>query len=73
MNTVLMVILGIASIVIIVSVLMQQGSGDGAVALGGGSGAAAKKAKGYEAMMAKATMISAVVFVVITIALLVLE
>ena len=73
MDTVLMVILGIVSLVIIVSVMLQESSGDGAAALGGMNGTAAKKAKGYEALLSKLTIIGAIVFVILTIVLLILE
>ena len=73
MDTVLMVILGIVSLVIIVSVMLQESSGNGAAALGGMNGTAAKKAKGYEALLSKLTIIGAIVFVILTIVLLILE
>ena len=73
MDTVLMVILGIVSLVIIVSVMLQESSGDGAAALGGVNGTAAKKAKGYEALLSKLTIVGAIIFVILTIVLLILE
>lgn len=73
MDTVLMVILGIVSLVIIVSVMLQESSGNGAAALGGVNGTAAKKAKGYEALLSKLTIVGAIVFVILTIVLLILE
>ena len=73
MNTVLMVILGIVSLVIIISVMLQESSGDGAAALGGSNGTAAKKAKGYEALLSKLTIAGAIIFVILTIVLLILE
>jgi len=72
MNTVLMVILGLVSIVIIVSVMLQESNGD-ASALGGASTMAAKKAKGYNALLSKITIAATIVFVILTIVLVVLE
>lgn len=73
METVLMIVLGIASLVIIVSVMFQQGNGNGAAALGGNNGTAAKKAKGYEALLSKITIVATVCFVVLSVVLVVLE
>ena len=73
MTTFLMAILGILSLVIIIAVMLQSDSGQGASALGGSSTAAAKKAKGYEALLNKITLIASVVFAIVTIILLVLE
>jgi len=73
MTTFLMVVLGILSIVIIASVMLQSDSGQGASALGGGTTAAAKKAKGYEALLNKITLIASIAFAVLTIILLVVE
>ena len=72
METALMVILGIAALVVIVSVMLQQSSGDGASALGGSAGTA-KKAKGNEALLSKITIIATVVFVVLTLVLVVIQ
>jgi len=72
MNTALMVILGVVSLVIIVAVLLQQDSGNSTSALGGASTAVAKKAKGYEALLGKVTIIASVVFAVLVLVLVVL-
>ena len=72
MNTALMVLLGVVSLVIIVAVMLQEDSGSGASALGGASSAVAKKAKGYEALLSKVTIIASVVFAVLVLVLVVL-
>ena len=73
MNTALMVILGVVSLVIIIAVMLQSDSGNGASALGGATTAVAKKAKGYEALLNKVTIIASVVFAVLVIVLVVLK
>ena len=73
MNTVLMVILGLVSLVITVAVMLQSDNGDGASALGGMSMAASKKAKGYEALLNKVTIIGSVVFAILVLVPVVIQ
>lgn len=73
MTTFLMAILGVVSLIIIVAVLLQTDSGQGASALGGGMTAAAKKAKGYEALLNRITLIASIVFAILTLVILVIE
>ena len=73
MKIALMVILAISSIVLVAAVLFQQGDSNGLSALGGGSDAmyGRKKAKGYDDKLAKITVISAIVFLIVNLILVV--
>ena len=65
MTTFLIILLVITSLVLIASILLQPGKSSGlSGAIGGGAESlfGKKKAKGYEAMLARVTTISAVVF-----------
>ena len=73
MNTALMVVLGIVSLVITVAVMLQSDNGEGASALGGASTSVAKKAKGYEALLNKITIIASVVFAILTLVLVIIN
>lgn len=73
MNTVLMIVLGLVSLVITIAVMLQSDNGEGASALGGMSMSAAKKAKGHEALLNKVTVIGAVVFVILTLVLVIIQ
>ena len=73
MNTALMVVLGIVSLVVTVAVMLQSDNGEGASALGGASTAVSKKAKGYEALLNKITIIASVVFVILTLVLVIIQ
>ena len=72
MKTTLMVLLAIASIVIIASVLLQSSNSDG---LSGSFAGGAeqlfgkKKSKGYEAILSKITVVSAVLFICLSLAI----
>ena len=73
MKIALMVILAIISIVLVAAVLFQQGDSNGLSALGGGSDAmyGRKKATGYDDKLAKITVISAIVFLIVNLILVV--
>ena len=76
MKTALLVILAIASIVLIVSILFQSGSSkglSGSIAGGAEQLFGAKKAKGYDAILSKVTVVCAIVFMVIALVLVVME
>ena len=76
MKTFLMILLAVASIILIVSVLLQSGSSaglSGSIAGGAEQLFGKKKSKGYEAILAKVTSIAAVLFVVLSIALVMME
>ncbi|MBF7097232.1 preprotein translocase subunit SecG [Alkalibacter mobilis] len=65
METLLLVLIVLSSIVLIASILLQPGKSaglSGSIAGGAETLFGKKKAKGYEAMLERATTISAVVF-----------
>ena len=70
MKTFLMILLAVASLILIVSVLMQSGNSaglSGSIAGGAEQLFGKKKSKGYEALLEKITTISAILFIVISI------
>lgn len=76
MKTALLIILAIASIVLIVSILFQSGSSkglSGSITGGAEQLFGAKKAKGYDAILSKVTVVGAVVFMLVALILVVLE
>ncbi len=76
MKIFLMIILAIASIVLIASILLQSGNSSGlSGAIGGGAEQifGKKKARGYDALLEKITLVCAVLFILVSIILLILE
>ncbi|MBE6020708.1 MAG: preprotein translocase subunit SecG [Firmicutes bacterium] len=76
MNTFLMIILALASIVLIASILLQSGNSAGlSGSIGGGAEQifGKRKARGYDALLEKITTICAVLFILISLILVVLE
>ena len=76
MKTFLMVLLAIASIILLASVLLQSGNSSGlsgSIAGGAEQLFGKKKSKGYEAILTKVTSIGAVLFVILSIALVMME
>ena len=76
MKTFLMILLAVASIILIASVLLQSGNSaglSGSIAGGAEQLFGKKKSRGYEAILAKVTSIAAVLFVVLSIALVTME
>lgn len=76
MNTLLMVLLAIASIILIASVLLQSGNSDGlsgSIAGGAEQLFGKKKSKGYEAVLEKVTTLAAVLFILISLVLVAIE
>ncbi len=76
MKTILMVVLAIVSLALIASILLQSSSSDGlSGSIGGGAEQlfGKKKSKGYEAILEKITAVSAIAFIILSIALVVLE
>ena len=70
MKTFLMILLAVASLILIVSVLMQSGNSaglSGSIAGGAEQLFGKKKSKGYEALLEKITTISAVLFIIVSI------
>ena len=75
MKTFLMVLLAIASLILIVSVLLQSGNSaglSGSIAGGAEQLFGKKKSKGYEAILAKVTAIGAVLFIVLSLVIVTL-
>lgn len=76
MKTFLMILLALSSIILIASVLLQSGNSaglSGSIAGGAEQLFGKKKSKGYEAILAKVTSIAAILFVVLSIALVMME
>ncbi len=75
MHTALMVILAIVSIFLIASVLLQSGNSDGlsgSIAGGAEQLFGKKKSKGYDAILKKITVVAAVLFIVLSLAIVTL-
>lgn len=76
MKTVLMILLAIASIVLIASILLQSGKSAGlSGSIGGGAEQlfGKKKSQGYEAILNKIISVAAIAFIVITLALCIVQ
>lgn len=73
---ILMVILGIASLILIGSILLQSSNSDGlSGSIGGGAEQlfGKKKSKGYEALLGRITTVSAILFIVLSLVLVTME
>ena len=76
MKTFLMIILAIASISVIAGVLLQSGNSSGlsgSITGGAEQLLGKKKAKGYDAILAKITVVASVVFIVSSLVLVMME
>ena len=76
MKTFLMIVLAIACIILIVSVLLQSGNSSGlsgSIAGGAEQAKRKKKSRGYEAILAKITTGAAILFVVLSVALVMID
>ena len=76
MKTILMVILAIVSLALIASILLQSSNSDGlSGSIGGGAEQlfGKKKSRGYEAILAKITTGAAILFVVLSVALVMID
>lgn len=75
MKTALMIILGIISLIMIVVIMLQPSNSDGLGAISGGAEQlfGKKKAKGYEKKLEKLTVICAILFIVVTLVLVIME
>ena len=72
MHTALMIILLIASIVLIVSILLQESKSDGlsgSIAGGAEQLFGKRKSRGYDAILSRITTICAVVYIVVSLAI----
>lgn len=75
MYTVLMVIMAIVSVVLILSVLLQEGNSDGlsgSIAGGAEQLFGEKRGRGYQDILEKITAVSSVIFMVLALVLVVL-
>jgi preprotein translocase subunit SecG len=73
---ILMIFLGVASIVLICSILLQQGKSAGlSGAIGGGAEQlfGKKKARGYESILNKISTVCAVLYIVLSLVIVTLE
>ena len=72
MHTALMVILLLSSLVLIVSILLQESKSDGlsgSIAGGAEQLFGKRKSKGYDALLSRITTICAVVYIVVSLAI----
>ncbi len=75
MKTALMILLAIASVIMIISVLLQSSNSDGlsgSIAGGAEQLFGKKKSRGYEAILSKITVVSAVLFIGLSLAIVAL-
>ncbi len=75
MKIFLMILLAVASIILIASVLLQSGNSaglSGSIAGGAEQLFGKKKSKGYEALLEKVTIVGAVLFIVLSLAIITL-
>lgn len=72
MHTALMIILLLASIILIVSILLQSGNSDGlsgSIAGGAEQLFGKRKSRGYDALLARITTVAAIIYIVISLAI----
>ena len=72
MHTALMIILLLSSIVLIVSILLQESKSDGlsgSIAGGAEQLFGKRKSKGYDALLSRVTTVCAVVYIVVSLAI----
>ncbi len=72
MHTALMIILLVASVVLIISILLQSGNSDGlsgSIAGGAEQLFGKRKSRGYDALLAKITTVAAIVYIVVSLAI----
>ena len=72
MHTALMVILLLASIILIVSILLQEGRSDGlsgSIAGGAEQLFGKRKSRGYDALLSRITTIAAIIYIVVSLAI----
>jgi preprotein translocase subunit SecG len=72
MHTALMVILLLASIILIVSILLQEGRSDGlsgSIAGGAEQLFGKRKSRGYDALLSRITTVAAIIYIVVSLAI----
>lgn len=76
MQTILMVVLAVASIILIISILLQSSNSAGlSGSIGGGAEQlfGKKKSQGYEGILNKISTVAAILFIVLSLILVTLE
>lgn len=74
--TILMIILGLASLVLICSILLQQGKSAGlSGAIGGGAEQlfGKKKAQGYQGILSRISTVCAILYIVLSLVIVAME
>lgn len=72
MHTALMIILLISSVVLIISVLLQESKSDGlsgSIAGGAEQLFGKRKSRGYDAILSRITTVSAVIYIIVSLAI----
>lgn len=72
MHTALMIVLLVASVILIISILLQSSNSDGlsgAIAGGAEQLFGKKKSKGYDALLSKVTTVCAIIYIVVSLAI----
>ena len=72
MHTALMIILLLSSIVLIVSILLQESKSDGlsgSIAGGAEQLFGKRKSRGYDALLARITTVAAIVYIIVSLAI----
>jgi preprotein translocase subunit SecG len=72
MHTALMIILLVASVVLIISILLQSGNSDGlsgSIAGGAEQLFGKRKSRGYDALLARVTTVAAIIYIVVSLAI----
>lgn len=75
MYTTMMILLGIVSVILVLSVLLQEGNSDGlsgSIAGGAEQLFGKKRGRGYQGILNRITIITSVVFIVLSLVLVVL-
>lgn len=75
MRTALMVIQAIACIILITTILLQEGKGDGMSSsiMGGTAQLSGSKERGFDGLLSKLTKIAAFLFIIVAIALVAIQ
>ena len=69
MHTALMIVLLLASLILIVSILLQSGNSDGlsgSIAGGAEQLFGKRKSRGYDSLLAKITTIAAIIYIIVS-------
>ena len=72
MHTALMIILLVASIVLIISILLQESKSDGlsgSIAGGAEQLFGKQKSRGYDAILSRITTVSAIIYIIVSLAI----